>query len=92
MSDIDNDAWTAAGCNDLFPADEHANEQIAKNNAWIAEKERQAEEWAKDFNKAEEELEDDLSDLKDIVDLFAATKPLRRLKPFLNWVADKDEE
>jgi hypothetical protein len=55
VSDLDNDdAWTAAGCKDLFPADEHANEQIAKNNAWIAEKERQAEEWAKDFNKAHE--------------------------------------
>jgi hypothetical protein len=77
MSDIDNDddAWTAAGCKIQFPADEHANEQIAKNNAWIAEEERQAEEWAKDFNKAEEEPEDDLSDLKDIVDLFTATQP-----------------
>jgi hypothetical protein len=73
MSDIDNDAWTAAGCKDLFPADEHANKQIAKNNAWIAEKERQAEDQAK--AEMAEEPEDDLSDLQDIADLFAATKP-----------------
>jgi hypothetical protein len=75
MSDIDNDddAWTAAGCKIQFPADEHANEQIAKNNAWITEKERQAEEQAK--AELADDPEDDISDLQDIADLFAATKP-----------------